>query len=257
MLSKIIDSDVVHGKQTGSARIYAQLRQEILRVQLAPGSPLDEASLSERLGMSRSPIREALVRLSSEGLVVILPNRSSIVAPIDFQGIPHYLDALDLLQRANTRLAALHRTDDDLRRISSAQRRYEEAAKTGLSKGDSVPLIEANHDFHMAIARAGKNPYFMAFYRRLLDEGRRLLHFHFQYQTLDPELSVEKMASDHRAMFKAVKARDVESAENVAHAHATQFKGQFMQYLDQNVTAEMRLEMLVPSLEERRAIRSR
>jgi DNA-binding GntR family transcriptional regulator len=248
MLSRMTDAGQRRGKQTGSARIYAKLRQEILRVQLAPGSLLDEVGLSERLGMSRSPVREALVRLSSEGLVVILPNRSTIVAPIDFQGLPHFLDAIDLLQRANTRLAALHRTEDDLKKIVTAQRAFEEAARTSIRKSDSVPMIEANHDFHMVIARAGKNSYFTAFYRRLLDEGRRMLHFHFEYQALDPELSVEKMAADHTAMVKAIKAKDAETAEQLAHAHATQFKGQFMQYLDRNVTAEMRLETLTPQI---------
>jgi DNA-binding GntR family transcriptional regulator len=94
-------------KETGSARAYASLREEILRMQLAPGAPLDEVSLSERFGLSRSPIREALARLSSEGLVVTLPSRSTVVTPIDFEGMPHFLDALDLLQRAVTRLAAV------------------------------------------------------------------------------------------------------------------------------------------------------
>ncbi|MFO4987296.1 GntR family transcriptional regulator, partial [Salmonella enterica subsp. enterica serovar 1,4,[5],12:i:-] len=82
--------------ETGSARVYLQLRQDILRVELAPGSPLDEVGLGERFNLSRSPVREALVRLSSEGLVQILPNRSTIVTPLDLQGIPDFLDALDL-----------------------------------------------------------------------------------------------------------------------------------------------------------------
>ncbi len=83
-------------------------------------------SLSERFGLSRSPIREALARLSSEGLVVILPSRSTIVTPIDFEGMPHFLDALDLLQRAVTRLAAVRRSETDLAKIIAAAKNYEE-----------------------------------------------------------------------------------------------------------------------------------
>jgi DNA-binding GntR family transcriptional regulator len=120
------------------------------------------------------------VRLSSEGLVVILPNRSTIVAPIDFQGMPHFLDALDLPQRALTRLAAVRRPDADLAAIIAAERRFEDKVRASIAGDDLLPLIKADHAFHMAIARAGKNACYVSFYRRLLDEGRRMLHMHFE-----------------------------------------------------------------------------
>src|SRR5262249_5715626 len=123
-------------KETGSARVYCQLRQDILRVRLAPGALLDEVRLSERFNLSRSPVREGLVRLSSEGLVQILPNRSTIVAPIDFQGIPDFLEALDLLQRVTHRSAAYFRNEKDLIEIVAKQRGYEEAARQSLETGD-------------------------------------------------------------------------------------------------------------------------
>lgn len=230
-------------KETGSARVYTQLRNDILRVAIAPGSPLDEVGLSERFGLSRSPVREALVRLSSEGLVQILPNRSTIVTPIDVQGIPEFLDSLDLLQRVTTRLAALYRTEADLEAIIAGQFAYEEAARISIETSDSLPMIEKNHDFHMAIARACRNRYFMGFYRRLLDEGRRMLHFHFEFQVLDPDISPQKMASGHSDMVRAIKNRDADAAEHAAHVHAIQFKGRFMQFLDRNITSEMRLKM--------------
>ncbi|HXV28973.1 MAG TPA: GntR family transcriptional regulator, partial [Sinorhizobium sp.] len=169
-------------KETGSARVYKILRDDILRVQIAPGSSLDEVGLSERFNLSRSPIREALVRLSGEGLVQILPNRSIIVTPMEFDKMPEFLDALDLLQRVVTRFAALHRTADDLRRIRDAQTDFEREVGRALKTGDCIGMIEKNFEFHMAIARACRNSYFADSYRRLLQEGRRLLFFHFQYQ---------------------------------------------------------------------------
>ena len=63
--------------------VYDLLRDEILGLHLPPGSPIDEARLAERFGMSRTPIREALVRLAGEGLIETLPNRSTIVSPLD------------------------------------------------------------------------------------------------------------------------------------------------------------------------------
>ena len=229
-------------KETGSARVYAQLRNDILRVAIMPGTPLDEVSLSERFGLSRSPIREALVRLSSEGLVHILANRSIVVAPIDYATVPQFLDALDLMQRITTRSAARYRTEDELRDIVAAQADYEKAAARSLKTGDSLPLIEANHAFHMAIARAGHNSYFTSFYQRVLDEGRRILHFHFDYMRLDPDLTVEKLSAGHIEMIEAIRNRQMDRAEKAAHEHAVQFKGRFTQFLLRSVSPELRLD---------------
>lgn len=229
-------------KETGSARVYAQLRQDILRVALAPGSILDEVGLSERFGLSRSPIREALVRLSGEGLVNILPNRSTVVAPLNLENLAEFLDALDLYQRVTTRSAACFRTDADLERIRAAQRSYDEQTRLSLDTGDSIPMIDANYDFHMCIAQAGRNRYFTGFYSRVLNDGRRLLHYHFEFQRRDPEMSVEKLGVGHNQMIDAIARRDAEAAESVAHEHAMQFKGRFIQFLNRNVSASIRLD---------------
>ena len=228
-------------KITGSARVYAQLRDEILRLELAPGSPIDENSLSERFDLSRSPVREALVRLSSEGFVNILPNRSTIVAPIDFRDVPKYLDSLDLLQRATTRLAAQFRTNADLRTIEKRQIDFEKAFHRSVKTRDPLHNIDANFNFHMAIAEAGKNAYFQMFYKRLLDEGRRMLHFHFEFQALSEHMTFEEVAVHHVQMIEAIKSKDLEYADAVAHEHAMQFKGRFLEYYDQSVTAKMKL----------------
>ncbi len=70
----------------GVQTVYEALRRAIVDLRLEPGSPLDEVTLAERFDMSRTPVREALVRLAAEGLVTQLPNRNTIVAPIDFAG---------------------------------------------------------------------------------------------------------------------------------------------------------------------------
>lgn len=239
----------VPSKETGSARVYAQLRQDILRVILAPGAPLDELGLSERFDLSRSPIREALVRLSGEGLVNILPNRSTVVAPLDLNDLPQFLDSLDLYQRVTTRAAAYFRTDADLKEIVAAQHTYEEKTRLSLKTGDSIPMIDSNYDFHMSIARAGKNRYFENFYSRVLNDGRRMLHYHFEFQRLDPEMTVEKLGSGHNEMIAAITRRDGDAAEHVAHEHAMQFKGRFIQFLNRNVSAAIRLDRAPTSQE--------
>jgi DNA-binding GntR family transcriptional regulator len=129
-----------------------------------------------------------------------------------------------------------------LAKIREAEKAYEKAIAASIKSGDSLIMIEKNSEFHMAIARAGRNAYFADLYRRLLDEGRRMLHLHFQYEALDPDLSVEKMASDHTDIVNAIEKGDADTAEEWAHAHAMQFKGQFMQFLDRNLTAGIPLD---------------
>lgn len=228
-------------KETGSARVYKILRDDILRVQIAPGAALDEIGLSERFNLSRSPIREALVRLSAEGLVQILPNRSVIVTPMEFDKMPEFLDALDLLQRVVTRFAAMHRTESDLQNIQKSQAAFEREAGKALESGDCISMIEANFEFHMAIAGACRNSYFADSYRRLLQEGRRLLFFHFQYQKLDPNLTVEEITVTHVPILNAIKDRDADGAEREAHLHSMQFRGRFMEFLNQSLTAKLSL----------------
>jgi hypothetical protein len=80
-------------KGSGVKMVYDVLRDEIIDLSLAPGSPIDENQLAERFAMSRTPIREALVRLASDGFVTTLPNRSTVVSNIDFLSLPAFFDA--------------------------------------------------------------------------------------------------------------------------------------------------------------------
>ena len=88
-------------KGSGWRTVYESLRRDILSLELRPGQLLDETSLADRFNLSRSPVREALIRLSGDDLVTILPNRSTIVSPLEISSIPKYVEALDLAQRIN------------------------------------------------------------------------------------------------------------------------------------------------------------
>ena len=230
----------VRARGTGGLHVYQELRDEILQLRVRPGSALDEMGLSERFGLSRSPVREALIRLAGEGLVEILPNRSTIVAPIDVQKMPTYLDALDMMQRITHRLAAMQRDEDDLNAIKAAQMDFERAVDEAFKIDVSLPIIDSNYEFHMTVARAGKNPYFETFYRRLLDEGRRMLHLHFIYQREDKRHPAD-LTADHIELIRAIEARDADQAEAVAHSHADQFRGRFLEFVSRSLTADMKI----------------
>lgn len=229
------DQEPKRARGTGWKHVYDALRSEILALTLPPGHLLDETTLAERFDMSRSPVREALIRLAGEELVVTLANRSTIVAPIDVMSFPKYVEALDIAQRMNTRLAAELRTDADLRIIAKRQKEFEAAVKSG----KHLDMSEANKRFHMAIAAAGKNTYLASFYERLLDQGRRMLHLHFDYleRTHDGYL----LTDEHGLMLEAIRDRNVERADALAHAHTRQFRDNFIDFMKENYSKVMPL----------------
>ncbi len=215
--------------------VYDALRTEILCLTLAPGEMLDETTLAARFDLSRSPVREALIRLAGDGLVVTLPNRSTIVAPIEIASFPKYVEALDVAQRMNARLAAALRSEADLKEIARRQRGFVAAIKSK----DHLAMSEANKDFHMAIAEAGRNPYLISFYERLLDQGRRMLHMHFEF--LERSKDGILLTDEHDEMIAAIKAKDVERADALAHAHTRQFRDNFIDFMKENYATEIAL----------------
>jgi len=199
----------------GVGAVYETLKHEILNLTLEPGSPIDEVKLAERFGISRTPIREAMVKLAGEGLVVTLPNRFTIVAPIDFPNLPQFFDALSLMYRVTTRLAAANRTEDELAGIWELQHGYTKAVEAS----DVPAMIEVNRNFHAAIARAGKNRYYTDLFTRLLDEGRRLLRLYYSsYNDKLPKIYLQ----EHEVMLAAIERQDIEAADKIAQAHAEQ-----------------------------------
>ncbi|MGK9064883.1 GntR family transcriptional regulator [Stutzerimonas chloritidismutans] len=222
-------------RRHGGRYIYDELRKQILTLKLKPGAPLDEVSLAAQFGLSRSPVRDALARLVTEGLVTILPNRTTLVTPFEIDEFPNYIAALDLIQRAVTRLAALQGTPDDIDRIGQASDAY----MASINKGDFQLMTELNREFHLAIARAGRNPYLTSYYEKLLDEGQRLQHLHFDF--IMSTASSNRLGRDHDEIVEAIRARDAEAAERAAHEHTMLFQRRFLDYMQQNLTESMKL----------------
>jgi DNA-binding GntR family transcriptional regulator len=184
--------------------------------------------------MSRTPIREALVRLSGEGLVTTLPNRTTIVTPLDFVRLPLYFDALTLMYRVTTRAAAQHRRPENMVAI----RGHQAAFASSVSKRDAIGMISNNRDFHMAIAEAGGNPYITTFFARLLDEGRRILRVY--YQSFDDKLP-RQYVDEHEAIVQAIDDGDVELSDKLATAHAGQIVRQIQSYIARQSAASLDL----------------
>jgi DNA-binding GntR family transcriptional regulator len=217
---------------SGVKRVYDLLRDEILDLKLAPGSAVDEVQLAARFGLSRTPIREALVRLSSEGLIETLPNRSTLVASIDFLNMPAYFDALVLMYRVTTRLAAQHHRPEDLAVIRARQADFAEAVRAQ----DALSMIATNAAFHSQIAAAGRNSYYATFFERLLNDGRRMLRLY--YQSYDDRLP-SRFVEEHEEIIAAVQARDVDGADRLGRVHGEQIVAQIGRLLTRHDNSDI------------------
>ena len=191
---------------------------------LAPGEALDETTISKTFGLSRSPVREAMVRLASEELVKTLPNKNTIVSPLNIAEFASYADALNLTQRITTRLAARLRTAAQLDEIKMRQRTF----RRTMEKRDALAMIASNREFHVAISDASQNRYLSDFNSRLLDEGRRFLRLY--YRSFDDVLP-EEFGHEHDEIIIAIEDREEDLAEQLAHRHAEQVRERFLNYL--------------------------
>lgn len=230
------ETENVRVRGSGTQSVYAALRREILSMALEPGSPLDEVRLSERFKMSRTPIREALLRLAGEGLVTTLPNRNTIVATIDFASLPTYFEALTLMYRVTTRGAAGRKDAAIMRRVRARQQEFAEA----VAARDAFAMIEANREFHVAISELAGNPYYTTFFSRLLDEGRRILRLY--YSTFDDRLP-RQYVDEHEEMIAAIEAGDLERADRLAIDHSAQIVRQIQEYIARDLDRPVAIEI--------------
>jgi DNA-binding GntR family transcriptional regulator len=230
-------------KITGSKKVYEILRRKILRLELQPGTPLDENTLVNLLKVSRTPVREALIRLSAEDLVIISPNRGAHVAPIDLGRIREFHEALDLCQRAVTYWAALRRTSQDLEEIRSRMTVFEKCA----SLRDADGMIEANRNFHSAIGRAGRNAYMADAYEKMLTQGLRVARIAFHYDFgIDADKSLDqhlrRVMDEHALMFRLLGQGDAEGAEMAASRHVKLA----LERLTHTMTANLAAKVSIP-----------
>jgi DNA-binding GntR family transcriptional regulator len=188
---------------------YERIRTLILDGEVLPGARLGQVELAEQLGISRTPVREALGRLTGEGLVEFLPNRGFRAAGLVLDQVVRRLEVRLLLEPGIARLAAERCGDDGLDALRAAIA-AERAATTRVAAHD------ASRDFHLALAEATGNPQLTAVFASLwmVEVGRRLL----ARRSVEEEWTGADV-SEHLAIAAAIEARDGERAARLMECH--------------------------------------
>jgi DNA-binding GntR family transcriptional regulator len=192
---------------TQASQAYIELKQRIVSGEFGPEDRLREVELSERLGMSRTPVREALKRLEDEGLLTHQPRKGLMITTLDQQSITQLYSLREILEGGAARFAAKHADDVEIANM----RAILDDSKNG---GDP---IKSNYDFHQAIYAASHNQFLIKAINNLID-STALLGQSTLAHTGRPELAY----TEHMTLFDAIAARDADRAEQEARSHIRQ-----------------------------------
>lgn len=191
-------------------KVGEQLREDILSGDLAPGTVLSEVALAESFGISRGPIREALGRLATEGLVTIRPRRGAVVSELTQDEFIESYQVREALETLAIRLAVPRMGAPELERLHELHRQMIEYA----DRDEVNAFFDANSKFHDVFIESSGNRRLAEMHQRLLDQtGRYLAH------SLALRGSLGKSVAEHEAILGAVEAGDVESAVRLMADH--------------------------------------
>jgi DNA-binding GntR family transcriptional regulator len=204
---------------TLAERAYVDLREEIIDVRLPPGTLLREDELMQRLGVGRTPVREAVQRLQRDGFVTVIPRRGTLVSEISITDLAAIYEVRKQLESWASRLAAERATEAD-----RAEARGLLGELTALEAGDDYEtLLAVDRRIHRFVYRATRN----AFLAETLDQyhnlSLRILHVAMKrYPPLTPRL--DDVVHEQSAVLDAILRGDGETAERIAIEHITTFE---------------------------------
>lgn len=187
-----------------------ELRRRIAGSALMPGQRLDEAALADDLGISRTPLREALKVLSAEGLVEIRPRRGCYVAELGPADLDEIFPIMALLEGEVAREAALKGSAADLKRLDQLHAGLERHA----AAGEVDRYYEVNYVFHDALQAIAGNRWL----QHVIGDLRKLLKLS-RHRSLRLEGRLAESLAEHRALMDALHRRDGDAAERVMKSH--------------------------------------
>ncbi len=194
---------------------YERIKHLIITLRLRPGEYVNEAQVSDILGLGRTPVHQALNRLTLEGLVEVIPRKGIIVKGTSLNDVLEIIDVRLANEIYCARLAAERATDSDIRNIS---RIVDEAGKA-LPLADVERQMTLDRDFHSALSRAANNRVLTNLLTNLHDQSLRF--WFISLREREQHFTVHK---EHLAILKAIEAHDADAAEGAVRTHIESFR---------------------------------
>lgn len=191
-------------------QVADRLREQIYNHDLAPGDAIDEMALCERFGISRTPLREALKVLSSEGLIELIPRRGSFVRSMDIEELNELFPVMAVLEGLCAREAVDNCKERDLQQLEAMHAKLEEFVK----QGNIDAYYEQNFVFHQAVQDLSGNKWL----QRIIGDLRKVLRLARHMQLTIPG-RLEESLEEHWLIMQAFRQHDAELADKTMQNH--------------------------------------
>ena len=190
--------------------VFKTLRQAILRGELKPGERLMEIKLANKLGVSRTPIREAIRKLELEGLVLMIPRRGAEVARISEKSMRDVLEVRRSLEELAIELACQRMTDEEFKELQRAQ----EAFKSAVEHGSAMEIAETDEAYHDIIYNSTGNMRLVQILNNLREQMYR-----YRLEYIKDEDKRQILLVEHNKIYRALCSRHVEEAKQAMREH--------------------------------------
>lgn len=213
---------------TGRDGLRDWLKRAVLTLEMPPGCDLDEAGLSTRFGVSRTPLREVFRELAGLGYLDLRPNRGARVAELSQENLRDFFLAAPMIYGAVLTLAARAGGAGLMDALDAAQSRFRHA----LAGDDPAARTLANTAFHEITGRMAGNIYLLpSFHRLLIDHARIGTKFYGAGGGLDAQARRDEASAQHDAIIAAIASHDEAEAARLAEAHWQLSRGQIEAYV--------------------------
>lgn len=190
--------------------VFITLREAILKGNLKPGERLMEVDLANKLGVSRTPIREAIRKLELEGLVKMAPRKGAEVAEITLEDLTDVLEVRKNLEDLAVELSCKKATEEDIEEMKVCQKNFEEALKSD----DLTVMAEADEAFHHVIYNTTRN-------RRLIQilYNLREQMYRYRLEYIKDENQRKVLVDEHNKILEAISERNIQEAKKAISIH--------------------------------------
>ena len=190
--------------------VFNTLRDAILTGKLVPGERLMENQLADKLGVSRTPVREALRMLELENLVELVPRKGAQVLDMSEKDIVNILEVRSALEGLATSLACKKMSKEDLQQLKAMEADFEKA----VAENDVERFVDIDEDFHDLIFAATENDKLITIFKNL-----RIQLYRYRMAQAKNDTSMPTIVAHHRSIIRAIENHDAEEGASVAQGH--------------------------------------
>jgi len=200
----------IEGYDLLSKKVYRILKKEIIKGSFKPGNKILEFAIAQQMGVSRTPVREAIRQLAAEGFVALNPNQGVVVKSVSAENIREILQIHSVLEGLAARLACEVINKEGLKELENYLNEMENLQKTG----DSIAYSEVDLKFHDTIDNYCQNSRLIKMRKNIADQAKR-----FRISSLRISKRLKESYKEHQKILEAFKAKDAKKADSLSQKH--------------------------------------